>query len=56
MQNWSGINEIINLFSENWDPDYWLVIHSHHKINDEDEIGKKNEKAFELEHSGIISQ
>jgi len=29
LQRWSGINEIIELFPDKWDNDFWFVIHSH---------------------------
>ncbi|MDQ3020511.1 MAG: hypothetical protein M3R36_08075 [Bacteroidota bacterium] len=38
LQNWCGINEILNLFPEKWNPDFWFVIHSHHKIIENTEI------------------
>lgn len=41
MQSWSGVNELINLFPDNWNSDYWLVIHSHQKINEGDKTGSK---------------
>lgn len=41
LQNWSGINEITNLFPEKWNDEFWLVVHSHHKVNPEDDIGRK---------------
>lgn len=41
LQSWSGINEITNLFPGRWNNDFWLVVHSHHKVNQDDEIGRK---------------
>lgn len=29
LQRWSGINEILDLFPDKWNNDYWFVIHSH---------------------------
>ncbi|MEO8209038.1 MAG: hypothetical protein ABI840_00640 [bacterium] len=43
LQNWCGINEILSLFPQKWDPDFWLVIHSHHKIIENTEIKNKME-------------
>ncbi|MEO8399397.1 MAG: hypothetical protein ABI550_06230 [Ignavibacteriaceae bacterium] len=41
MQGWSGVRELINLIPDNWNCEYWLVIHSHHKLKDEDELENK---------------
>jgi len=38
LQGWSGINELIDLFREKWNNDFWLVLHSHHIIRDKDEL------------------
>lgn len=38
LQNWSGINEILELFPDHWDPDFRLVIHSHHRLSDSDPV------------------
>jgi hypothetical protein len=32
LQGWSGITEILELFPDNWNQDYWFLIHSHHKV------------------------
>lgn len=32
LQGWSGITEILELFPDNWNHDYWFLIHSHHKV------------------------
>lgn len=29
LQRWSGINEILDLFPDKWNNDFWFVIHSH---------------------------
>lgn len=41
MQSWSGVNELLDLFPENWDSDYWLVIHSHQKLEEDNELVKR---------------
>ncbi len=35
---WSGVNELLNLLPEKLSPDFWIVIHSHHKLSDDDEL------------------
>lgn len=34
LQNWSGVKEIIELFPHKWNNDFWLMIHSHHKVEE----------------------
>ena len=41
LRKWSGINKILDLFNDRWNPDFWLVIHSHNLPDEEDEILKK---------------
>lgn len=41
LQGWSGISELLNLFPDKWNPDFWLVIHSHHKHIENTEIKEK---------------
>ncbi|MEO8665926.1 MAG: hypothetical protein ABI462_10550, partial [Ignavibacteria bacterium] len=41
LQKWSGINEILNLFPDQWDNDFWLVIHSHYILDEDDELKKR---------------
>ncbi|MBS1517266.1 MAG: hypothetical protein JSS91_04190 [Bacteroidetes bacterium] len=38
LQNWSGINEMISLFPDHWENDFWLIIHTHQKLNDDSEL------------------
>ncbi|MDQ3194594.1 MAG: hypothetical protein M3P82_06300 [Bacteroidota bacterium] len=41
LQKWSGINELLNLFPDHWDNDFWLVIHSHYILDEDDELKKR---------------
>lgn len=41
LQRWSGINEILELLSEKWNEEFWLVIHSHYTLNENDELKKR---------------
>ncbi|MEP7145706.1 MAG: hypothetical protein ABI792_01720 [bacterium] len=41
LQKWSGINEILNLFPDQWDNDFWLLIHSHYILEKDDELKKR---------------
>ncbi len=43
LQNWCGINEILNLLSGEWSSEYWLVIHSHHTEIENNELKEKIE-------------
>jgi len=38
LQDWSGIHELINLFQDIWNNDFWLVLHTHHIMEDKDEL------------------
>lgn len=40
LERWSGIYEVLDLFPEKWDNDYWLVIHSHKTLYEESELMK----------------
>ncbi|MBK8982176.1 MAG: hypothetical protein IPM38_07600 [Ignavibacteria bacterium] len=44
LQNWSGISEIISLFPDKWDNDFWLLIHTHQKLD------KNSELKYEIEN------
>ncbi len=33
LQGWSGINEMLELFPDEWNYDYWFLIHSHHPLS-----------------------
>lgn len=44
LEKWSGIFEIVSLFPEKWNNDYWLVIHSHKKLGDNSELMHKIKK------------
>lgn len=35
---WSGVNELLDLLPDKLRSDFWIVIHSHHKLSDKDEI------------------
>ncbi|MBK6537782.1 MAG: hypothetical protein IPG09_08405 [Ignavibacteria bacterium] len=35
---WSGVNELIDLLPDKLRSDLWIVIHSHHKLSDNDEL------------------
>lgn len=41
LQGWSGVSELLDLFPEKWNTDYWLVIHSHHMDIENNEIKEK---------------
>jgi hypothetical protein len=41
LMKWSGINEILDLFNDKWNPDFWLVIHSHNTPHEGDEFWEK---------------
>ncbi len=41
LQSWSGINEILSLFPDKWNNDYWFIVHSHHILKDGDPIREK---------------
>jgi hypothetical protein len=43
LRKWSGISEILNLFPDKWNQDFWLVIHSHHKLIEDEVIKNKIE-------------
>ncbi|HQY21456.1 MAG TPA: hypothetical protein PK294_00955 [Ignavibacteria bacterium] len=38
LQNWSGLNEIISLFPEKWNNEFWLIIHTHQKLNEDSDL------------------
>ncbi|MFZ1321205.1 MAG: hypothetical protein WAT71_06575 [Ignavibacteria bacterium] len=38
LQNWSGLNEIISLFPKKWNNDFWLIIHTHQKLNEDSDL------------------
>ncbi|MBK9332895.1 MAG: hypothetical protein IPM96_10960 [Ignavibacteria bacterium] len=38
LQNWSGISEIVSLFPDKWDNDFWLLIHTHQKLDENSEL------------------
>jgi len=38
LQNWSGLYEIISLFPEKWNKDFWLIIHTHQKLNNDSDL------------------
>lgn len=38
LMQWSGIYELTDLIPEKINSDFWLVIHSHHKLEDNDEL------------------
>lgn len=38
---WSGINEMLDQFPDNWDNDFWFLIHSHHRLENIDPVKKK---------------
>lgn len=38
LQNWSGISDIVSLFPEKWDNDFWLLIHTHQKLEENSEL------------------
>ena len=38
LQNWSGLNEIISLFPEKWNNDFWLIIHTHQRLNEDSDL------------------
>lgn len=39
--SWSGINEMLDQFPDNWDKDFWFLIHSHHKLENIDPVKKR---------------
>ncbi|MBK8551391.1 MAG: hypothetical protein IPL53_10170 [Ignavibacteria bacterium] len=41
LQNWCGINEILSLFPDKWNSDFWFVIHSHYILEEENELKKR---------------
>lgn len=41
LRKWSGINEILDLFNDKWDNDFWLVIHTHSILEEGDELRKR---------------
>ena len=41
LEKWSGINELLNLFPDQWDNDFWLVIHTHNVLAEDDELKKR---------------
>ncbi len=40
LQGWSGINEILELFPEEWNYDFWFMIHTHHILDDDHPVKK----------------
>jgi len=38
LQGWSGIHELLDLFKGRWNKDFWLVVHSHHILEDKEEL------------------
>ncbi|MBK9228717.1 MAG: hypothetical protein IPL67_17105 [Ignavibacteria bacterium] len=40
LQGWSGISEILDLFPEKWNYDYWFLIHSHHRLEADNPVKK----------------
>ena len=41
LQRWCGIYELLNLFPEKWNKDFWLVLHSHYILDPDNEIAMK---------------
>ena len=41
---WSGVNELLDLLPEKLRSDFWIVIHSHHKLSDNDEYKIKMQR------------
>lgn len=35
---WSGINELLDLIPDKFGEEFWLLIHSHHRLNDDEEL------------------
>lgn len=35
---WSGINELLDLIPDKFGEEFWLLIHSHHKLKDDEEL------------------
>lgn len=41
LQKWSGIHEILDLFQSGWNNDFWLLIHSHYILADDDPLKQR---------------
>ncbi|MEO6694998.1 MAG: hypothetical protein ABIY50_02260 [Ignavibacteria bacterium] len=48
LQGWSGVNELTDLFESKWNDDMWLVLHSHHILEDKDELRIKIQQLEKL--------
>jgi hypothetical protein len=48
---WSGISELLDLFPDKIPDKYWLIIHSHHKLTDGDELKLKMEALIEKKYN-----
>jgi len=38
---WSGVSDLLDIFKEKWNKKFWLLLHSHHSLDDKNEIKLK---------------